>query len=296
MCLRSKVTGKGMLKNLLLSSTKPLIFVCKSIKTVYNVIRNLYAKSGLYKLIEDYDKMKRIIIVLTSIILILNGCRSLDLTTSEYYGVKTFLKSKNAKSNCNEKSDCEGKTVKLKGILDENNINKNTSEFWLFDEENCKFSILISVNPLIKTEVFNKLRNNGGLMYKIEGLAEGFDKNTNFYCERGIFIKLDNISNINQYAHISDDKQLNNSKWVETFGTITESTRMEDGIYAYTLEYNVVGGNAKNMDGELIQGILEQYIFNVKNLAIVGQKIKLQYYKEEPMFYELLEKVESEKR
>jgi hypothetical protein len=95
----------------------------------------------------------------------------------------------------------------------------------------------------------------------------------------------------NQTQNI-DDTQSENSNWVETFGTITESVKMEDGTYAYTLEYNIIGGNAKNIYGELIQGILPQHIFNVEKQAVVGQKIKLHYDKEEPMLYEILEEIE----
>jgi len=83
----------------------------------------------------------------------------------------------------------------------------------------------------------------------------------------------------------------NNLNWIETIGTITESAKMNDGIYAYTLQYEVIGGNARNLDGELIQGLLPQHIFNVEKLAIKGQQIKLRYDKDEPMFYELLENI-----
>ena len=83
----------------------------------------------------------------------------------------------------------------------------------------------------------------------------------------------------------------NNENWVETTGTITGSEQMPDGTYAYTLLYEVVGGNVKNMDGELIQGPLSQAIFNNTKQAIKGQKIKLHYQKEEPMFYEFLEDI-----
>jgi hypothetical protein len=235
-------------------------------------------------------KQINVIIILATLILVSNSCR-IDLSTSEYYGIKTFLKSNNAKSNCNKKADCEGGVVKLKGVIDECNVNEETSVFWLVDEKNKKYSIPISVDTLIKTAVFNKLKGNGGLVYEVEGIAEGFDKPTNFFCDRGIIIKLNDVLKVNRQKKITDNSQSNNSNWTETIGTITESAKMNDGTYAYTLEYNVVGGSAINMDGELIQGKLPQHIFNVKKQAIEGQKIKLRYNKEEPMFYELLEEI-----
>ncbi len=84
---------------------------------------------------------------------------------------------------------------------------------------------------------------------------------------------------------------VNDGKWVETVGTIIESGQMPDGIYAYTLQYNVVGGHAVNMEGELIQGLLPQHIFGGSKQAKQGQKLKLKYEVDDPMHYELLENI-----
>ncbi len=143
-------------------------------------------------------RSKSLVILLT--VLVLFGCKKdfLDLTSTEYFGIKTFLKSENAKAKCGKKAKCEGKTIKLKGILDVNNINKETSEFWLIDETKDKYSIMVSVDTLIKTEVFDKLEGKGGLVFKVEGIVEGFDKNYNLSCRRGFIIKLDDDSKVLQ--------------------------------------------------------------------------------------------------
>jgi len=80
--------------------------------------------------------------------------------------------------------------------------------------------------------------------------------------------------------------------WVETFGVITESAEVADGIFAYTLQYEVVGGHAVNFEGNPIQGPLAQHIFNAPGLAIMGQKIRLRYAADEPMDYVLLEDIQ----
>ena len=57
-------------------------------------------------------KSKSLVILLT--VLVLSGCKKdLDLTSNEYFGIKTFLKSENAKTKCGNKAKCEGKTIKL---------------------------------------------------------------------------------------------------------------------------------------------------------------------------------------
>ena len=131
--------------------------------------------------------------------MVLYGCKKdLDLSSLDYFGIKTFLKSKNAKAKCGNKASCEDKTLRLKGILDENNINQEVSEFWLIDETKDKFSIMVSVDTIIKTEVFDKLEGKGGLVFKVEGIVEGFDKNYNFSCRRGFILKLDDDSKVLQ--------------------------------------------------------------------------------------------------
>ena len=103
---------------------------------------------------------------------------------------------------------------------------------------------------------------------------------------------ISNCSNIKEkYRSDSEISNKDQDNWVETIGTITESIQMDDGTYAYSIEFIVLGGNAKNIDGELIQGPLTQHIFGVGQLAIEGQRINLRYSSEEPMFYELLEDI-----
>jgi hypothetical protein len=94
-----------------------------------------------------------------------------------------------------------------------------------------------------------------------------------------------------KYSLDSEISNRNQVNWVETVGTITESVQMNDGTYAYTIEFIVLGGNAKNIEGKLIQGPLIQHIFGVEKKAIEGQILKLRYSKDEPMFYELLEDI-----
>ncbi len=67
---------------------------------------------------------------------------------------------------------------------------------------------------------------------------------------------------------------------------------MTDGTYAYTLRYDVAEGQVKNAEGELIQGPLQQHLFNLESRAIEGQQVRLRYDREDPMVYELLEDIE----
>ncbi len=141
--------------------------------------------------------MKLKIFIILFAVIAMSGCKkTIDLNSDSYFGVQEFVKSKNAKSKCGEKAECEGKTIKLQGILDPNNINRETSAFFLIDQDKEKYTISVAVDSSITTEVFDKLKNKGGSFIKIEGVAEGFDMNYNFSCERGMVIKIDKASKV----------------------------------------------------------------------------------------------------
>ena len=90
---------------------------------------------------------------------------------------------------------------------------------------------------------------------------------------------------------VSCVNERDNSTTVETFGIITESVKLPDGNYACTLTYHVTKSTAYNHENELIQGELSQHIFGLNKLAVEGQKIKLRYNLNEPIDYQLLEKI-----
>ena len=110
-----------------------------------------------------------------------------------------------------------------------------------------------------------------------------------------IGLLLTNCSSTKQYSspnkEISENLQPNykNSKWVETMGTIIESSETPDGNFAYTISYEIIP--FVNMDGELNNGPLIQHIFGLDKKVIEGQKLKLHYLKKEPICYELLEDI-----
>ncbi len=80
--------------------------------------------------------------------------------------------------------------------------------------------------------------------------------------------------------------------WAETIATITESAQMPDGSYAYTITFYADKSTAVNQQGEPIKGPIEQHYFQQTKLAIEGQKLKMRYDIEEPIFNVLLEDIE----
>jgi hypothetical protein len=79
--------------------------------------------------------------------------------------------------------------------------------------------------------------------------------------------------------------------WVVTTATISESVKLPDGSFAYTLLYNVDKSNARNRDNKPIIGPLDQHIFGLTKKAKKGQKLKLKYNQDEPMQFKLLEDI-----
>ncbi len=122
--------------------------------------------------------------------------KELDLSSSTYFGIKEFLKSKNCKTKCNQAADCEGKTAKLKGKIDPDNILEERNVFFLLDENDAKYMIEVEVDSAIVDRVFEKLNGEGGSVFKVEGTVTGVDAPTNYECYR-LFV-----------LHLSDAEKL----------------------------------------------------------------------------------------
>jgi hypothetical protein len=142
--------------------------------------------------------MKTKILVILFTVFALTGCKkkTLDFSSDTYFGIKDFLKSENANTKCGTTASCENKTVKLKGLLDEMNINEDIKQFWLIDEKNSKYTISVDVDSVISKDVFSKIKNKGGQLIKIEGIVNGFDKQTNTSCDRSFKITINDASKV----------------------------------------------------------------------------------------------------
>jgi hypothetical protein len=125
------------------------------------------------------------------------SCRkkTLDLE-SEVHTIKELLKSTNCDTDCGAAADCEGKEVQVEGILDENNINADQSQFFMYDQKDNDYQIAITVNTDIKDAVFEKLTNKGGKLIEVRGIITGYDAHTNFSCERKFGIELANLDDV----------------------------------------------------------------------------------------------------
>ncbi len=120
----------------------------------------------------------------------------LDLTSDDYYSVKTFLKSKNTDTVCGTEASCEGKTVKLKGIIDIDNINKESRYFRLMDQNDSDFSMQITVTEPISMEVFDNVVSFGSKVIVVEGVIKGFDAHMNISCDRLFTMTISDSSKI----------------------------------------------------------------------------------------------------
>jgi hypothetical protein len=137
--------------------------------------------------------MKRLIyfpVVIAFVLMISSCAKELDLDSGEYFSVKEFLQSKNAKADCDEKADCEGKNVRLEGLIDGDRVIRETNNFYIKDKDNPNFDIEIRVEESISNPVFDLLEPVGDRGVKVMGIADGYDKPTNYRCERVIFLVL----------------------------------------------------------------------------------------------------------
>ncbi len=137
-------------------------------------------------------------LILMSILLIsFPACKKeLDLDADIYYGIKEFYDSKNCKTDCGEQAPCEGRTVKLEGLIDASSIQADALKFSMKDKDTGRENIEIKVAQEISDKVFDSLIDQGGKTVRVKGLVKGFDMKTNFSCNRGFSILLEEFENL----------------------------------------------------------------------------------------------------
>ena len=142
--------------------------------------------------------MKKNFVLGLLFLLIVSACKkdTLDFSSNTYFGIEEFYESENCDTECGEAADCEGKLVKLKGTLDENNINEDIHQFWILDSKKEKISIAVVVDTLISTQVFEKIAEWRGKEIKVIGIVVGDDAPTNFTCNRLFSLKLSAVEDV----------------------------------------------------------------------------------------------------
>jgi hypothetical protein len=78
------------------------------------------------------------------------------------------------------------------------------------------------------------------------------------------------------------------TEWGEAVATLT-AEELDDGDWAFTIEYEVPESTAYNIEGEKIAGPIKQ--FGLKDKKILSpQKVKIRYMKDEPSIFEYQDK------
>ena len=126
----------------------------------------------------------------------ISACHKKTLSLSDnVYRLQTFLNSENCDAHCYETAQCEGKIVRLKGLLDRANINRFQHQFYLVDI-NHRFSIEVKVADNITDDIFDILEQNPAAEYIVKAKITGYDAATNFSCRRQFFLSLNNTTDL----------------------------------------------------------------------------------------------------
>ena len=130
--------------------------------------------------------------------LFLSACKkeTLDLSSTEYFGIKTLLQSTNCTADCDEIADCESSVIRVRGILDEFNVPTSERQFYLNDEADDTFQLEVIVDEAIIEEVFQKLDGMEGKVFLVEGEMQGFEAPGNFSCARRYFLQVRNVEDV----------------------------------------------------------------------------------------------------
>ncbi len=133
------------------------------------------------------------------LLLVSLGCNkeTLDLESDTYFNIKELLRSENCDATCGEVADCEGQELRIRGQLDESNLEQDIQQFYLIDDNDNDFRLEISVDAVINSSVYQKLSGNGGRVFRVEGEMQGYDAPTNATCNRMFNIQLRDPSKVN---------------------------------------------------------------------------------------------------
>ena len=135
-------------------------------------------------------KIKIIVLLIMTMMMLADCKKDLDLEADVWYGVREFLLSKNCDTKCGIPAPAEENTVRLEGFIDEFYMMEETRNFYVFDQNNDNFSINVEVDSVISNVIFTRIKNSQSKNAKIKGIIKGFDKPTNFNCERGFYLVL----------------------------------------------------------------------------------------------------------
>jgi hypothetical protein len=125
------------------------------------------------------------------IILTLTSCSRplLNFSTDKYFSIQELLNSKNCTVKCGEIASCEGKIIKLTGIIDEGNIFPETNRFRIYNKNKNKYSLFVSVTK-DQINTFNFIQAHSEKTIKLIGKIKGFDRPMNFNCDKGFKLEL----------------------------------------------------------------------------------------------------------
>lgn len=146
--------------------------------------------------------MNRIKLIFTliavAILFTIMSCKkdTLDFGSATYFGIKKVLKSENCDADCGETADCEGEMIKVKGKLDESNINVSDNQFYLIDEGDSDFRLEVQVDEMVNDDVFQKINGMGGEVFLAEGEMEGYDAPTNATCKRQFLLRVNDAEKV----------------------------------------------------------------------------------------------------
>ncbi|PIE42710.1 MAG: hypothetical protein CSA50_08970 [Gammaproteobacteria bacterium] len=79
------------------------------------------------------------------------------------------------------------------------------------------------------------------------------------------------------------------STWYQTEATIKSATKLDDGVYAYSLAYPATASTAVNEAGEPITGPITQNVFGLSYLPKAGQTLAIEYLVNEPLMYRVVQ-------
>ncbi|HEX5625699.1 MAG TPA: hypothetical protein VFX48_06775 [Saprospiraceae bacterium] len=105
-------------------------------------------------------------------------------------GIKGIVKRSDCSGPCHKTMACEGKTVSLEMVLENNNIMTAGNTIFARDPDDYDYTVKIEFSESVPLEIYSDIKNPANKRFSVTGIVEGYDQYVHDVCTRSYIIKV----------------------------------------------------------------------------------------------------------
>lgn len=105
-------------------------------------------------------------------------------------GIKGIVKRSDCSGPCHKVMACEGKSISLEMVLENNNIMTAGNTIFARDPDNYDYTVKIEFAESVPLELYSDIKNPANKRFTVTGIVEGYDQYVHDVCTRSYIIKV----------------------------------------------------------------------------------------------------------